>query len=119
MISRFNSRAAAVHSAPFLASFFLLAFLGAPQRALAGAPQSSNAPSAQATTCSGPCEKDSAVPRPVLPLRETNAPKPHRVFTNDDLSPSSGIPILRERAAASSSSIDATVLVFREVQSKR
>ena len=86
MISFSNSRAGAVHSARFLASFFLLALLGAPQRALARAPQSSSAPSAQE-----PAKKDSA--SSASGASKTNVPKPHRVFTNDDLSPSSGIPI--------------------------
>ncbi len=91
MISFSNSRAAAVHSARFLASFFLLALPGAPQRALARAPQSSSAPSAQQPPAQEPAKKDSA--SSASGASKTNVPKPHRVFTNDDLSPSSGIPV--------------------------
>ncbi len=116
MISASNSRAAAVHSAPFLASFFLLALLGAPQRALAGAPQSSNAPSAQQQPAQDPAKKDSASSASGAPASKTNAPKPHRVFTNDDLSPSSGIPIApgARRRLKQLNRCDRTC--FREVQ---
>ena len=93
MISVSNSRAAAVHSARFLASFVLLVLPGAPQRALARTPQSSSTPSAQQQPAQGPAKKDSVSPPFGSPASKTNVPKPHRVFTNDDLSPSSGIPI--------------------------
>ena len=116
MISASNSRAAAVHSARFLASFFLLALLGAPQRALAGAPQSSGAPSAGQQPAQDPAKKDSATSASGAPASKTNVPKPHRVFTNDDLSPSSGIPIARgaRRRLKQLNRCDRTC--FREVQ---
>jgi hypothetical protein len=93
MISASNSRAAAALSSRVLASFFLLALLCVPPRALARAPQSSSAPSAQQQPVQDPARKDSASTASDSPASKTNAPKPHRVFTNDDLSPSSGIPI--------------------------
>jgi hypothetical protein len=116
MISASNSRAAAVHSARVLASFFLLALLGVPQRALARAPQSSSAPSAQQQPAQDPAKKDSVSPPSGSPASKTNVPKPHRVFTNDDLSPSSGIPIApgARRRLKQLNRCDRTC--FREVQ---
>jgi hypothetical protein len=93
MISASNSRASAVLSGGILASFFLLAFLGGSPRALAHASQSSGARSAQQQSAQDPAKKDSANTASDSAASKTNAPKPHRIFTNDDLSPSSGIPI--------------------------
>jgi hypothetical protein len=116
MISASNSRAAAVHSARVLASFFLLALLGVPQRALARTPQSSSAPSSQQQPAQDPAKKDSVSPASSAPASRTNVPKPHRVFTNDDLSPSSGIPIApgARRRLKQLNRCDRTC--FREVQ---
>ena len=93
MISASNSRAAAVHSTRFLVSFFLLALPGAPQRAFARAPQSSGASSTQQQPVQDPAKKDSASSASDSRASKTNVSKPHRVFTNDDLSPNSGIPV--------------------------
>jgi len=116
MISASNSRTAAVHSALFLASFFLLALLGAPQRALARAPQSSSAPSVQQQPVQYPAKKDSASTASNSTASKTNVPKPPRVFTNDDLSPRSGIPIApgARRRLKQLNRCDRTC--FREVQ---
>jgi hypothetical protein len=93
MISVSNSRVAAVLSNGILASFILLAFLGAPPLSDARPRQSSSAPSAQQQPVQDPAKKESAIPAPDSAAAKTNPPKPHRVFTNDDLSPSSGLPI--------------------------
>jgi hypothetical protein len=93
MISASNSRAADAPSSRVLASFFLLALLCVPPRALAGTPQSSGAPSAPQQPVQDPAKKDSASSASDSPASKTNAPKTHRVFTNDDFSPRSGIPI--------------------------
>jgi hypothetical protein len=116
MISASNSRAAAALSSRVLASFFLLALLCVPPRALARAPQSSSAPSAQQQPVQDPARKDSASTASDSPASKTNAPKPHRVFTNDDLSPSSGIPIApgARRRLKQLNRCDRTC--FREVQ---
>jgi hypothetical protein len=116
MISASNSRAAALHSARFLASFFLLALLCVPPRALSRAAQSSSAPSAQQQPAQDPAKKDSASAASDSPASKTNASKPHRVFTNDDLSPRSGIPITpgARRRLKQLNRCDRTC--FREVQ---
>jgi hypothetical protein len=88
-----NSRAVTVRPARFLASFFLLAFLGTPHDALARTPQSADAPPTQQQT-QDPAKKDPAATSPVAAAAaKGNAPKPHRVFTNDDFSSSSSIPV--------------------------
>jgi hypothetical protein len=116
MISASNSCAAAALSSRVLASLFLLALPGAPQRALARAPQSSSAPSAQQQPAQDPAKKDSASSASGCPASKTSVPKPHRVFTNDDLSPSSGIPIApgARRRLKQLNRCDRTC--FREVQ---
>ncbi len=74
------------------ASALLAVFLGAPQRTFARVPQSSDALPAQQQT-QDPAKKDPASTAPAAPASKTNPPKPHRVFTNDDLSSGSGIPV--------------------------
>jgi hypothetical protein len=91
MNSASNSRAAAALSRRILASFFLLAFLCAPQCALARAPQSSSAPPAQQQSAQDPAKKDPATAAPDPAAPKKNLPKQHRVFTNDDFS--SSIPV--------------------------
>jgi len=115
MIAASNSRAAAALSSRVLASFFLLALPGASQRALARTPQSSGAPSAQQQPAQEP-PKDSASTASDSPASKTNVPKPHRVFTNDDLSPNSGIPVApgARRRLKQLNRCDRTC--FREVQ---
>jgi hypothetical protein len=97
MIPAANSRALTVHAGRILASLFLLAVLCAPQSTLARPPQSTDAPPAQQQV-PDPAKKDPATATPVAAAAaaaaaKTNSPKPHRVLTNDDLSPNSGIPI--------------------------
>lgn len=92
MIAPANSRTAVFRSRSPLASFFLLAILCSPQSAMAGAPQSTGAPPAQQPTPDPP-KKEPAATTPVAAAAKANSPKPHRVFTNDDLSPNSGIPV--------------------------
>ena len=88
-----HPRAFTAFPVPVLAAVFLLAALRAPQLAVAGTPQSTDAPPAQ-QQAQDPPKKDPAPATPVASAAaKTNSPKPHRVFTNDDLSPSSGIPI--------------------------
>ncbi len=72
---------------------FLTVFLGAPHRALARAPQSPDALPAHQQT-QDPAKKDPASTAPAAPASKTNPPKPHRVFTNDDFSSGSSIPVL-------------------------
>ena len=70
---------------------FLAVFLGAPLLALARAPQSSDAPPPH-QQAQDPAKKDSnAAPAAVPP--KTNSPRPRRVFTNDDFSSGSSIPV--------------------------
>lgn len=93
MIAASNSRAATVRPARLLASFFLLAFLGTPHDALAHTPQSADAPPTQQQT-QDPAKRDPAATTPVAAAAaKASAPKPHRVFTNDDFSSSSTIPV--------------------------
>jgi hypothetical protein len=92
MISASNLRAA-VLSNRIPATFALLAFLFTPPLALARAPQSSSAPSTQQQPAQDPAKKDPASAASDSAASKTNSPKPHRVFTNDDLSPNSGMPI--------------------------
>jgi hypothetical protein len=93
MIAASNSRAVTVPSGRLLVSFFLLAFLGTSQCILARPPQSTDTPPAQKQT-QDPAKKDPTAATPVAAATaKANAPKPHRVFTNDDLSPNSGMPI--------------------------
>jgi hypothetical protein len=96
MMAASNSRAVAVlsgHAGRALASFFLLAVCSAPQRMLARTPRSAEAPPAQQQT-PDPAKKDPAAASPVAAAAaKAKAPKPHRVFTNDDFSSSSSIPI--------------------------
>ncbi len=116
MIGASNSRAAAALSSRVLASFFLLALPGAPQRALARTPQSSSTPSAQQQPTQESAKKDSTSSASDSPASKTNVPKPHRVFTNDDLSPNSGIPVApgARRRLKQLNRCDRTC--FREVQ---
>jgi hypothetical protein len=116
MIAASNSLAAAALSSRALASFFLLALPGAPQRALARTPRSSSAPSAQQQPAQEPAKKDSASTASDSPASKTTVPKPHRVFTNDDLSPNSGIPVApgARRRLKQLNRCDRTC--FREVQ---
>jgi hypothetical protein len=93
MIYASNSRPVTVPSGRLLASLFLLAFVSAPHSVLARPPQSTDAPPAKPQT-QEPAKKDPAAATPVTAAAaKANSPKPHRVFTNDDLSPSLGIPI--------------------------
>jgi len=93
MISFSNSSRAALHPSCILAALIPLVFLFASLRAQARVPQSSSAPSAQPQPAQDPQKKDlaNAAPDPAAPKKIP--PKPHRVFTNDDLSPNSGLPI--------------------------
>jgi hypothetical protein len=93
MISASNSRATAVLSGRFLTPCFLLAFLCVPRSAMARPPQSPSAPAGEQQPIQDPKKKDPTGAGPDSAAPRTNLPKPHRVFTNDDLSPSSGIPI--------------------------
>jgi hypothetical protein len=93
MTNASNSRPVTVPSGRLLAYLFLLAFVGAPLSDLAGSPQSADSPPTKQQT-QDPAKKDPAAATPVMAAAaKANSPKPHRVFTNDDLSPSSGIPI--------------------------
>ena len=93
MIATSNSRTATATSAGLLAPFFLLAAFSAPQCTIARTPQSAEAPPAQPQT-QEPAKKDPAAASPVAAAAaKANAPKPHRVFTNDDFSSSSSIPV--------------------------
>ena len=93
MIPTPNSRPVAVPSSCILLAFFVLTLFPVPQNTLARTPQSADAPPAQQQT-PDPAKKD---PAPISPVAtaaaKANAPKPHRVFTNDDFSSSSSIPI--------------------------
>jgi hypothetical protein len=74
-------------------SFFLFALLGSPDCSLARIPQSSDAPPAQQQS-PDPAKKDPTPTSPVAAAAaKANAAKPHRVFTNDDFSSSSSIPV--------------------------
>jgi len=93
MMAASNSRVVAVLSGRALASFFLFMVCSLPPRALARTPQSAEAPPAQQQT-QDPGKKAPAPSSPVAATAaKANAPKPHRVFTNDDFSSSSGIPV--------------------------
>jgi hypothetical protein len=93
MIAASNSRAVTVPSGRLLVSFFLLAVFCAPHRALARSPQSTDAPPAQ-QPAQDPAKKDPAAATPVAAAAaKAKAPKPHKVFTNEDLSPNSGMPV--------------------------
>jgi len=92
MITATNSNAVPVRTSHLLRSFFLFAILCAPLRAAACPPQSAGAPPAQPPP-QDPAKKDPATTTPVAAAAKSNSPKPHRVFTNDDLSPNSGVPI--------------------------
>jgi hypothetical protein len=92
MILASISRAAATLVGRLPASFLLLVFLCSPQHVLARPPQSTDAPPAQ-QPAQDPAKKAVPVTPPASTPEKPNSPKPHRVFTNDDLSPNSGIPI--------------------------
>jgi hypothetical protein len=93
MIPAFNSRAVPLFPSRLLASLFLVALLGAPGSLLARPPQSTDAPPVQPQTPDLP-KKDPAATSPVAAAAaKASAPKPHRVFTNDDFSSSSSIPV--------------------------
>jgi hypothetical protein len=91
MIPTSNSRTV-VPSNRILAAFFVLAVFSLPQFTFARTPQSTDTPPAQQQT-PDPAKKDPAQTSPVAAAAKANAPKPHRVFTNDDFSSSSSIPI--------------------------
>ena len=93
MISVSNPRFARAFFGLLLASFFLSVVLCVPQRLLARAPQSSDAPSGQQPPAQDAAKKDSANAVDDSAASKTKPAKRHRVFTNDDLSPSSGVPI--------------------------
>jgi hypothetical protein len=93
LISVSNSRVAPVLSNAILASIFLLAFLGMPRPSHASSPQSSSPPREQQQPVQDPAKKESATPATDSAAPKKIPQKPHRVFTNDDLSPSSGLPI--------------------------
>lgn len=94
MMAASNSRAVAVlsrHAGRAFASFFLLMVCITPPRTLARTPQSAEAPPAQQQT-QDPAKKDPPAASPVAAAAsKASAPKPHRVFTNDDFS--SSIPV--------------------------
>jgi hypothetical protein len=88
-----HSRSVAGFPARVLAAMLFLSSLCAAQRTVARTPQSADAPAAQQQT-SDPAKKDPAATTPVAAAAaKAKAPKPHRVFTNEDLSPNSGMPI--------------------------
>ena len=93
MIAVSNSRFAHNLFDRLLASFFLSVVLCVPQRLLARAPQSSDAPLGQPPPAQGAAKKDSANAMTDSTASKAKPTKPHRVFTNDDLSASSGVPI--------------------------
>jgi hypothetical protein len=88
-----NSRAVTVLSSRALVAFFLLVVFGPARSSLARTPQSTDAPPAQQQS-PDLAKKD---PMPVSPVAaaavKASAPKSHRVFTNDDFSSSSSMPI--------------------------
>jgi hypothetical protein len=93
MIATANSRAVVVRSRCLIAALFLLALLCAPRRTAARAPQSADAPPAQ-QPAQDPAKKDPTAALPVAAaVAKAKASKPHKVFTNEDLSPKSGMPI--------------------------
>jgi len=93
MIPTPNSRDIAVLASRLLAFFLFLFVFSAPKCMLARTPQSTDAPPAQQQTPE-PAKKDPAPTSPVAAAAaKANTPKPHRVFTNDDFSSSSSIPI--------------------------
>lgn len=93
MISVSSPRFAREFFGRLLASFFLFVLLCVPQRLLAGVPQSSDAPPARQQPAQDAAKKDSANAVDDSAASKTKTAKRHRVFTNDDLSPSSGVPI--------------------------
>ena len=94
MIFPSNSRVTGYLFRRFLLSLFLLAVVCAPQRLVARAPQSpGDPPPNQQPAAQDPAKKDSTSAAADAAAPKTKTPKPHRVLTNDDLSPSSGIPI--------------------------
>jgi hypothetical protein len=92
MISNANSRVLSVYLSRFFAPAFLLVLLGATQNASAQPAQSVDAPPAQ-QPAQAPVKKDPAGSVTDAAAAKTNSPKPHRVFTNDDFSSSSSVPI--------------------------
>ena len=93
MIANSNSRAVALFASRVLAPFFFLAVFSAPQCFSARAPQSADAPPPQ-QQAQDPAKKDPAPASPVAAAAaKANTPKPHRVFTNDDFSSTSSMPI--------------------------
>lgn len=88
MISAPNSRAALVFRRSCAHILFFLA-LNVP---LYAAAQSPDTPPAQ-QPAQDAAKKDSAKTPPVPVASKTKDAKPHRVFTNDDLAPVSGVPI--------------------------
>jgi hypothetical protein len=73
--------------------FSLLAVFCAPQPLLARAPQSPDAPSAPQQPAPAPEKKDSLAPAQVSNPSKPILPKPHRVFTNDDISTGPAVPV--------------------------
>jgi len=88
-----NSRATVVLSRCFRVAFVLLAVPCSLRLTAARTPQSTDSPPAQQQT-PDPAKKDPAQASPVAAAAaKANTPKRHRIFTNDDFSSSSSIPI--------------------------
>lgn len=73
--------------------FFLYSIFCAPQSLLSRAPQSPDAPPAPQKQAPVPEKKDSSEPAQVSNASKPTAAKPHRVFTNDDISTGPSVPI--------------------------
>lgn len=93
MIPTSNSLSVTVLSSRILTALFVIIVFTAQQLTLARTPQSTDAPPAPQQT-QDPPKKDPVPTSPVAAAAaKANAPKPHRVFTNDDFSSSSNMPI--------------------------
>jgi hypothetical protein len=92
MMSLSNSRTVMLPRFLF-ASWSLLVLSCTPRLVLARSPQSPGGSPAQQQPPQDATKKDSAHTPPVPVASKTKDDKPHRVFTNDDLAPSSGAPI--------------------------
>jgi hypothetical protein len=99
MISVAHLRRATDWLGRFLVASFLLILFCAPQRMLAAAPQSADTPPAQ-QPAPPPARKDSvatvadtAAKTNADTAAKTNSGKPHRVFTNDDISSAPSVPV--------------------------
>ena len=93
MISILYSRAARFIRG-IISFFFLCLIFSLPQRLLARTPQSPDAPPAPQQPTPEPVKKDSVVAAPNSAATPKPTPaKPHRVFTNDDISTRSSVPV--------------------------